>query len=335
MRVLVCGGAGYIGSHTVVELMARGHEVMVLDNYANASPKVLERIQRITGRRIAYVTSDIRNAGALARLFERERFDAVIHFAALKSVAESWRRPLEYFETNISGSITLFDQMRAAGVKKLVFSSSATVYGAPEICPIPESAPLQVTNPYGRTKLVVEQLIEDLCSADTSFQAAVLRYFNPVGAHPSGLIGEAPQGAPNNLMPYVCQVAVGRRPHLNVFGNDYPTPDGTGVRDYIHVVDLARAHVRAIEHLQDGGNLTVNLGTGRGYSVLEVVAAFERVSGRRVPVSYLPRRAGDVAECYALPDLAHRLLDWRAEHGLERMCEDAWRWQSANPESFG
>ncbi|GAP65650.1 udp-glucose 4-epimerase protein [Mizugakiibacter sediminis] len=335
MRVLVAGGAGYIGSHTCVELIERGHEVLILDNLCNASPRVLERIAAITGRRPDFVEADVRDARALAAVFRERPFDVVIHFAALKAVGESWEKPLAYFDNNITGTIVLLQAMRDAGVNRLVFSSSATVYGDPDACPIPESAPLRVTNPYGRTKLVMEELIGDLGAADPAFRAAVLRYFNPVGAHPSGLIGEDPAGAPNNLMPYVCQVAVGRRPYLNVFGNDYPTRDGTGVRDYLHVVDLARAHVDAIDALaRTGAGFTVNLGTGTGYSVLEVVRAFEAASGRPVPVRFAPRRAGDVAACYADPSLAERLMGWKAELGLERMCADAWRWQSANPRGY-
>ncbi|HEX7111675.1 MAG TPA: UDP-glucose 4-epimerase GalE [Mizugakiibacter sp.] len=335
MRILVAGGAGYIGSHTCVELIQRGHEVLILDNLCNASPRVLERIAAITGQRPDFVETDVRDARALAAVFRERPFDVVIHFAALKAVGESWQKPLAYFDNNITGTIVLLQAMRDAGVNRLVFSSSATVYGDPDACPIPESAPLRVTNPYGRTKLVMEELIGDLGAADPAFRAAVLRYFNPVGAHPSGLIGEDPAGTPNNLMPYVCQVAVGLRPYLNVYGNDYPTRDGTGVRDYLHVVDLARAHADAIDALarRDAG-FTVNLGTGRGYSVLEVVRAFEEASGRPVPVQFAPRRAGDVAACYADPALAERLMGWKAELGLERMCADAWRWQSANPRGY-
>lgn len=335
MRVLVCGGAGYIGSHTVVELAAGGHDVVVLDNHVNSSPLALRGVERILGSRMESVCADIGDSIAMAQVFSNGRFDAVIHFAALKSVRESCEKPLRYFENNISGTIVLLQEMVKAGVEKLVFSSSATVYGVPEACPIPETADLQVVNPYGRTKLVAEDMIRDLCAANASFRAATLRYFNPVGAHHSGLIGEDPNGTPNNLMPYICQVAVGKRPHLDVFGNDYPTRDGTGVRDYIHVVDLARAHVRAIDYLDKGGDsFTVNLGTGRGYSVLEVVAAFERASGRSIPVSMRARRPGDVAECFASPTLAKHLLEWQAEHDLDRMCEDAWRWQSMHPNGF-
>lgn len=335
MKVLVCGGAGYIGSHTCVELIEAGHDVVVFDNFSNASRVALQRVERITGRDLAVVEGDIRDHAELRHIFAARAIDAVIHFAALKSVGESWEKPLDYFENNISGTVTLLQAMVDAGVRRLVFSSSATVYGVPDQCPITESAPLRVTNPYGRTKLVAEQLIDDLCASDPRFKAGILRYFNPVGAHESGLIGEDPAGTPNNLMPYVCQVAVGKRPHLQVFGKDYPTSDGTGVRDYIHVIDLARAHVKALEYMAASGQcLTVNLGTGKGYSVLEVVAAFEKASGRPVPVKFCDRRPGDVAECYASPKLASRLIGWTAEHDLQRMCQDAWRWQSSWPNGY-
>ncbi len=333
--ILLTGGAGYIGSHTAVELLERGHEVVLVDNFGNSSPAVPERLARIVGRQPAVERVDIRDAAALDAVFGRHRVAAVIHFAALKAVGESCEMPLEYFENNISGTVTLLQAMRRAGVGRLVFSSSATVYGEPEACPIPESAPLRVTNPYGRTKLVMEQLIGDVCTAHRDFRAAVLRYFNPVGAHASGLIGEDPAGIPNNLMPYICQVAVGRREALHVFGGNYPTRDGTGVRDYIHVVDLARAHVAALDYLLRGEpSLTVNLGTGTGISVLEMARAFERASARAVPLRIVARRPGDVAECYADPRLAERLLGWKAEHGVERMCADAWRWQALNPRGY-
>jgi UDP-glucose 4-epimerase len=336
MKVLVCGGAGYIGSHTCVELIERGHDVLILDNFCNASRRVLDHLERVLGKRPDVVDADIRDPAALHEAFASFPADVVIHFAALKSVGESVAQPLEYFENNISGTINLLRAMRHHNVRRLVFSSSATVYGAPERCPITEDAPLRVTNPYGRTKLVMEELIGDVCAADSSFHAAVLRYFNPTGAHPSGLLGEDPNGTPNNLVPFVSQVAVGRRPYLNVFGNDYPTPDGTGVRDYIHVMDLASAHVSAIDFLaRDQRNLTVNLGTGRGYSVLEVVHEFERVSGKAVPVQFAPRRPGDVAICFADSTLATHTLGWQAKFGLRRMCEDAWRWQSSFPNGYG
>lgn len=333
--VLLTGGAGYIGSHTAVELISSGYRVVIFDNFCNSSPVVLERLATIIGTEIACERGDIRDNGFLANLFADYQIDAVIHFAALKAVGESCEIPLEYFDNNISGTITLLQAMRAAGCNNLVFSSSATVYGDPDKCPITEDAALRVTNPYGRTKLVMEQLINDVCASHADFKAAILRYFNPVGAHSSGLIGEDPNDIPNNLMPFVSQVAVGRRELLQVFGDDYPTPDGTGVRDYIHVVDLARAHVAAVDYLlREQRNLTVNLGTGRGISVLEMVRAFEKASGRKVPYKIAPRRAGDIAECYADPSLANRLLGWKAEFGVEEMCVDAWRWQSQNPNGF-
>jgi UDP-glucose 4-epimerase len=335
MRVLVTGGAGYIGCHTCVVLAERGHELVVADNFANSSRAVLPRLQRLIGRPVAWRELDLRDSVALAGLFAAEHFDAVVHFAALKAVGESCERPLDYFDNNIVGTIRLLQAMQAAGVRRLVFSSSATVYGAPERVPVREDAPLAITNPYGRTKLVMEQLIADLGAADARFHAATLRYFNPVGAHASGLIGEDPHGVPNNLMPYICQVAVGRRDRLQVFGGDYPTPDGTGVRDYIHVVDLARAHADALDYLARAErSLTVNLGTGCGVSVLELVRAFELASGRSVPYQIVPRRAGDVAAVYADPSLAQQLLGWRAELDLAAMCRDAWRWQSLNPDGY-
>jgi UDP-glucose 4-epimerase len=334
MRILVTGGAGYIGCHTCVELVGRGHDVVVVDNFVNSSHGVVERLQQLTGRELPVHEIDLRNTAALQAVLEDD-FDAVIHFAALKAVGESCAKPLMYFDNNIGGTISLLQAMQDAGVRRLVFSSSATVYGDPAQVPVREDAPLQVTNPYGRTKLVMEQMLGDLCQADPDFRVANLRYFNPVGAHPSGLIGEDPSGIPNNLMPYVCQVAVGRRARLQVFGNDYPTPDGTGVRDYIHVVDLARAHVDALEYLQrEDRSLTVNLGTGRGVSVLELVHAFERASGREIPYDIVARRPGDVATVYADPSLAAELLGWRAALDVDAMCRDAWRWQSMNPEGY-
>lgn len=333
--ILLTGGAGYIGSHTAVELRACGFDVLVLDNFCNSSPQVLSRLEQITGTPVLCERMDVRDAVALERIFNDYPIEAVVHFAALKAVGESWEQPLHYFDNNIAGTIALLQAMRSAGTCKLVFSSSATVYGNPEVCPINEDAPLRVTNPYGRTKLVMEQLIEDVCAAHADFQSVILRYFNPVGAHESGLIGEDPAGIPSNLMPYVCQVAVGRRECLQVFGGDYPTRDGTGVRDFIHVVDLAKAHVAAVSHLLNmRGNLTVNLGTGSGYSVLELVQAFERVSGRSVPYQIVGRRAGDIAECYADPSLAEKSLRWKAEFDLDRMCADAWRWQSMYPRGY-
>jgi len=335
MKVLVCGGAGYIGSHTCVMLAERGHHLVVADNYSNSSPKVFDRLQSITRQCFDVREVDLRDRLAIHALLAGEQFDAVIHFAALKAVGESCERPLDYFDNNINGTIYLLQAMQAAGVRHLVFSSSATVYGDPARIPVCEDAPLQVTNPYGRSKLVMEQLIEDLAVSDTSFRVAVLRYFNPVGAHPSGLIGEDPRGIPNNLMPYLCQVAVGRREKLNIFGGDWPTADGTGVRDYIHVMDLARAHVDALEYLQhEGRSLTVNLGTGQGTSVLQLLKALERASGREIPYQIIGRRAGDVAEIYADPALARQLLGWQTELDVDAMCRDAWRWQSDNPDGY-
>ncbi|MDA8127854.1 MAG: UDP-glucose 4-epimerase GalE [Betaproteobacteria bacterium] len=335
MKVLLTGGAGYIGSHTAVECLAAGHEVVVFDNLSNSSPVSLERVARIAGKPVAFVQGDIRDRAALRALFAEHRIEAVVHFAGLKAVGESVEKPLFYYDNNIAGSIALFEEMAEAGVKALVFSSSATVYGDPATVPITEDFPLSATNPYGRSKLFIEDMLRDIALSDPGWNVALLRYFNPVGAHESGLIGEDPRGVPNNLMPYVAQVAVGRRPHLNVFGGDYPTPDGTGVRDYIHVVDLARGHVAALNRLpQLGGVGTWNLGTGRGVSVLDMVRAFEAASGKQVPYRIVARRAGDVAQCWADPARAARDLGWRAEYDLARMCVDAWRWQASNPDGY-
>lgn len=336
MQILVLGGAGYIGGHTSVVLAERGHQVVIADNFSNSSRAAVARLEQVIGAPVPLHEIDIRDAVALARLFSEHAFDAVMHFAALKAVGESCIRPLDYFDNNISGTISVLQAMHAANVRRLVFSSSATVYGDPAQVPVREDAPLQATNPYGRTKLVMEQLIGDLCTADPQFRAAVLRYFNPVGAHPSGLIGEDPNGPPNNLMPFVCQVAVGRRQRLQVFGNDYPTADGTGVRDYLHVMDLARAHVDALDYLcSKDRNVTVNLGTGRGVSVLEMIKAFERASGKSISYDIVARRPGDAATVYADPSLAHELLGWKAELDLDAMCRDAWRWQQMNPGGYG
>lgn len=333
--ILVTGGAGYIGSHTVVQLIAAGHDLLILDNFSNSSPKVLDRIFAISGCRPQVIEGDIRDPVLLKRIFSEYPIDAVIHFAGLKAVGESVAQPIRYFDNNVVGSLRLFEAMAEANIKTLVFSSSATVYGDPHAVPICEDFPLQATNPYGRTKLQIEEMLHDISRADPAWRIALLRYFNPVGAHPSGLIGEDPQGIPNNLMPYVTQVAVGRRAELGVFGNDYPTPDGTGVRDYIHVVDLARGHLAALDALVKAEELiTVNLGTGRGYSVLDVVSAFERASGKPVPYQILPRRAGDVASCFADPAVAFERLGWRAEFDLDDMCRDSWRWQEGNPEGY-
>lgn len=341
MRILVTGGAGYIGGHTCVELLAAGHDIVVADNLSNGTAEMLRRIERITAATVPFHRVDVRDRDSLRELLVGEGIEAVFHFAALKAVAESVRQPLRYFEHNVGGTIALAGAMSEAGVDTLVFSSSATVYGTPEEVPIREDAPLAAVNPYGRSKLIMEGVLRDLQAAWPALRVALLRYFNPAGAHPSGLIGESPRDIPNNLMPFVSQVAVGRLPRLQVFGGDYPTRDGTGVRDYIHVVDLARGHVAALDALVDGGGdyadggvLTVNLGTGRGYSVLEVVEAFEQASGRPVPYDIVDRRAGDVAECFADPARARDVLGWRAEHDLDHICTDAWRWQQANPEGL-
>jgi len=328
MNCLVTGGAGYIGSHAVVELLAAGHDVFVIDNLCNSKASVLDRIERISGRRPRFAQVDIRDRPALRKVLTTHTFDAVIHFAGLKAVGESVEKPLQYYENNVSGSITLVECMIGAGVKTIVFSSSATVYGDPATVPIREDFPVSASNPYGRTKLMIEDILRDVAATDTTWRVALLRYFNPVGAHASGLIGEDPNGIPNNLMPYIAQVAVGKLKELPVFGNDYPTPDGTGVRDYIHVVDLARGHLAALDALgRRAGVLTVNLGTGRGNSVLEMVHAFSAASGKPVPYRVMSRRPGDVAQCYADPAFALEVLGWKAELGIEAMCADTWRWQ--------
>ncbi|MDP1537169.1 MAG: UDP-glucose 4-epimerase GalE [Burkholderiales bacterium] len=330
---LVTGGLGYIGSHTCVELLEAGHQVTVVDNLSNSKLAVLDRIAEICDQRPAFVQADVRDRQAMANALKG--CDAVIHFAGLKAVGESVAKPLLYYRNNVEGSIALFEAMAETGVKTVVFSSSATVYGDPQSVPINEDAPLSSTNPYGRSKLMIEDILRDVAQADPGWRIALLRYFNPVGAHASGRIGEDPNGIPNNLMPYVAQVAVGKLACLAVFGDDYPTPDGTGVRDYIHVVDLAKGHLAALVALEkSGGLLTVNLGTGRGYSVLEMVKAFEAASGRPVPYRIAPRRAGDIAQCYADPSLARDRLGWCAKKDLADMCIDAWRWQSQNPNGF-
>lgn len=334
--ILVTGGTGYIGSHTVVELMQAGFEVLIVDNFCNSKASVLSRIERIVGRRPQFIEGDVRDREFMHSLFTKNRFDAVIHFAGLKSVGESVTQPIRYYDNNIHGSLVLFEAMEAAGVKTLVFSSSATVYGDPHEVPIREDFPLSVTNPYGRSKLIVEEMLGDLAHAGASWRIALLRYFNPVGAHVSGLIGEDPNGIPNNLMPYISKVAVGVLAELSVFGGDYPTHDGTGVRDYIHVVDLARGHLAALKALTaSAGVITVNLGTGQGYSVLDVVHAFEVASGRKIPYRIVGRRPGDIAACYADPSLAKELLGWQAQFGINDMCQDAWRWQSMSADVDG
>ena len=333
--ILVTGGAGYIGSHTCVELLAAGHAVAVLDNFSNSSPEVLARIEALAGQRVRLYEGDIRDAAALDHALADSGASAVVHFAGLKAVGESVAEPLRYYDNNVVGTLRLLEAMARAKVHSLVFSSSATVYGDPQRLPLDESHPLSATNPYGQTKLVIENMLRELHRSNPAWRVAILRYFNPVGAHASGLIGEDPQGIPNNLMPYVTQVAIGQREFLNVWGGDYPTPDGTGVRDYIHVVDLALGHLRALEYLAGHEGCTeVNLGTGKGYSVLDIVKALSAASGRDIPYRIAERRAGDVAACYADPALAQRLLGWTAERGLQQMCEDAWRWQQGNPTGY-
>jgi UDP-glucose 4-epimerase len=334
MTIMVTGGAGYIGSHTCVELINHRHSIVIFDNFSNSRPEVLERIERITGVAPVVVRGDVRDSDHLKSTMLKYQCRNVIHFAGLKSVAESVIRPLEYYDNNVVGSLRLIQAMQAAEVRNLVFSSSATVYGEPTVLPLKEDHPLKPFNPYGRTKMMVEEMLSDLASSSNFFRIAILRYFNPVGAHESGLIGEDPAGEPNNLMPFIAQVAVGRRPHLNVFGTDYDTPDGTGVRDFIHVMDLAAGHLRALECLEIQDLIKVNLGTGHGTSVLELVHAFSEASGKYIPVVFAPRRAGDIACCYASPDLAERTLGWRATRDLDAMCKDTWRWQRRNPHGY-
>jgi UDP-glucose 4-epimerase len=335
MRILVTGGAGYIGSHTCVELLEAGHEVLVVDNLCNSKEESLRRVAEIAGRKPGFVEADLRDRPGLTSIFNGQDFDAVIHFAGLKAVGESTQIPLAYYENNVGGTITLCKVMAEAGVKNIVFSSSATVYGDPASVPIREHFPTSATNPYGRSKLYIEEILRDVHLSDGAWNVALLRYFNPVGAHDSGRIGEDPNGIPNNLMPFISQVAVGKLPKLRVFGADYPTPDGTGVRDYIHVVDLAQGHLKALERLTSSpGVVTYNLGTGRGYSVLEMVRAFEQASGRPVPHEIVDRRPGDIAICYADPTLAREELGWVAERGIDDMVRDTWRWQSLNPNGY-
>lgn len=333
--IFVTGGAGYIGSHTCLELLQAGHRVTVYDNLSNASRASLDRVERLTGQALHFVEGDIRDGATLTRALQDSGAQQVIHFAGLKAVGESVEQPLRYYDNNVVGTVRLLEAMQAAGATELVFSSSATVYGNPQRLPLTEDHPLSATNPYGQTKLVIENMLRELQASNPAWRIAILRYFNPVGAHPSGLIGEDPQGTPNNLLPFVTQVAIGKRPFLNVWGNDYDTPDGTGVRDYIHVVDLALGHLKALDRLRaQAGSFEVNLGTGQGYSVLDMVKAMERACGHTIPYQVAPRRSGDVAACYAEPQLAQELLGWSAQFGLEQMCADAWRWQQGNPNGY-
>lgn len=335
MAILVTGGAGYIGNHTCVELLNAGYEIIVVDNLINSSEKALERVQEITGKKLIFYNVDLLDKAALDNIFEKENIESVIHFAGLKAVGESVSMPLEYYYNNITGTIVLCEIMRKHGVKDMVYSSSATVYGNPVTVPIKEDFPLSVTNPYGRTKLIIENLLEDLYVSDNSWNIVMLRYFNPIGAHKSGKIGEDPKNIPNNLIPYITQVAIGKLPYLGVFGDDYETPDGTGVRDYIHVVDLAKGHLNALEKLKERlGLLIYNLGTGKGYSVLDMVKNFEKASGRPIKYKILPRRPGDIATCYADPSKAKLELGWEATRDIGEMCEDSWRWQKNNPNGY-
>lgn len=344
--ILVTGGAGYIGSHTCVELLQAGYQVIVVDNLSNSKTESLQRVQKITDKELTFYSADIRNKKALTEIFQEHAIEAVVHFAGLKAVGESCEKPLLYYQNNVYGTLVLTEAMEEAGVRKLVFSSSATVYGDPHTVPITEDFPLSATNPYGRSKLMIEDILRDLAEADrihkpdTPWKISLLRYFNPIGAHESGMIGEDPNGIPNNLMPYVSQVAVGKLEQLSVFGNDYPTSDGTGVRDYIHVVDLAKGHLKALEALSGqsfygGGCRAVNLGTGNGYSVLDLVEAFERVNRKKINYKIAPRRSGDIAECYADPSAALKQLNWKAEKTLDDMVADTWRWQTNNPQGYG
>ncbi len=336
MSILVTGGAGYIGSHTCIELMNAGYDVVVVDNFYNSKREALRRIAELSGREFAFYECDIRNADGLDQIFKAESIDAVIHFAGLKAVGESVQKPLEYYDNNVNGTLVLCDVMRKNNCKRIVFSSSATVYGMNNVSPLKETMPTGgTTNPYGTTKFMIELILRDIQNADREWSVSLLRYFNPIGAHKSGRIGEDPNGIPNNLMPYITQVAIGKRECLSVFGNDYDTPDGTGVRDYIHVVDLALGHVKAVEKVLSKSGLDIfNLGTGTGYSVLDVVHAFEQASGVTINYKIAPRRPGDIAVCYSDPSKAERELGWKAERGIEEMCEDSWRWQSTNPNGY-
>ncbi|HFL2414745.1 TPA: UDP-glucose 4-epimerase GalE [Clostridioides difficile] len=335
MAVLVAGGAGYIGSHTAIELLESGYEVVIVDNLSNSNSIVVDRIKELSKKPVKFYNIDIRNKDEMHVVFKENNIESIIHFAALKAVGESVEKPIEYYSNNLISTLNLFELMREYGVKKFVFSSSATVYGDPHTCPILEDFPLSVTNPYGRTKLMIEQMLVDISKADKSLDMALLRYFNPVGAHKSGRIGEEPNGVPSNLMPYITKIAVGKLKELSVYGNDYPTHDGTGVRDYIHVLDLAAGHVKALQKLEENPGLVVyNLGTGKGYSVLDLVKAFSKASGKEIPYKIVGRRAGDVAMCYADSSKAEKELGWKAKYELEEMCEDSWRWQSMNPNGY-
>ncbi len=336
MAILVTGGTGYIGSHTVVELLQAGYEVVIVDNLSNSKEEVLNRIEKITGKRPTFYKVDLLDRESLVQVFEKEKIESVIHFAGLKAVGESVQKPLEYYHNNITGTLILCDVMRSHGVKNIIFSSSATVYGEPAFVPITEECPKgEITNPYGRTKGMLEQILTDLHTPDPEWNVVLLRYFNPIGAHKSGLIGEDPKGIPNNLVPYISQVAIGKRECLGVFGNDYPTPDGTCIRDYIHVVDLAKGHLKALKKLEPGTGVSIyNLGTGTGYSVMDVLHAYEKACGKSIPYEFKPRRAGDVVSCYCTPQKAKDELGWVAEYGIEDMCEDSWRWQSSNPNGY-
>ena len=332
--VLVTGGAGYIGTHTMVELLGSGYDVVCLDNFSNSAPEAIKRVEKIAGKRVTTVTGDVRDREVTSRVFKRP-IDGVIHFAALKAVGESVSRPVDYYGNNVGGTLALLDAMQERKVQRIVFSSSATVYGAPEKLPIAEDAAIRPINPYGHTKAMVEQILRDWCNADAQHAAVSLRYFNPIGSHPSGSIGEDPHDIPNNLFPFITQVAIGKRDKLTVWGGDWPTPDGTGVRDYLHVMDLARGHVDALEYtFKSGGHCVVNLGSGQGVSVLQMVAAFESASGRQIPYAIGPRRAGDIAACWADPALAERLLGWKTERSIEQACADGWRWQQQNPDGY-
>ena len=336
MKILLTGGAGFIGSHTCVELVSAGHEPVIVDNLYNASPKVLERLKVITGREIPFYEADVSDEKAMNAIFEKERFDAVIHFAGYKAVGESVSKPIEYYSNNLNCTLNILDVMRRYDCHNIIFSSSATVYGDPASVPIREDFPVgATTNPYGTTKVFTERILTDCCKADPELNVALLRYFNPIGAHPSGKIGEDPNGIPNNLVPYIAKVAVGKLEKVHVYGNDYPTPDGTGVRDYIHVVDLARGHVAAIKKLEEKPGLFIcNLGTGHGYSVLDVIHAFSKACGKELPYVIDPRRPGDIAECWCDPSKAKRELGWEAEYGIDEMCRDSWNWQSHNPDGY-